>query len=98
MRVRLGRSFRRQRRWPERVVLVTRAGCHLCEQAEAVVTRVTAELGVARREVDVDADPAVAAEFGDRVPVLLIDGTEHTYWHVDEGRLRRALAGRRGWL
>jgi glutaredoxin len=80
------------------MVLVTRVSCHLCEQAQAIVSRVAAELAVAYREVDVDADPAVAAEFGDRVPVVLVDGTEHTYWRVDEDRLRRALAGRRGWL
>jgi glutaredoxin len=97
MRPRLGRSRRRRPR-PERVVLVTRVGCHLCEQAQAIVSRVTTELAVGYREVDVDADPAMTAEFGDRVPVVLVDGTEHTYWHVDEGRLRRALAGRRGWL
>jgi len=77
---------------------VTRPGCHLCAQAQEVVTRVAGDLRVTYREVDVDADPALAAEFGDRVPVVLVDGSEHTYWHVDEGRLRRALAGRRGWL
>ncbi len=79
-------------------MLVTRAGCHLCEPARAIVSRVAAEFAVAYREVDVDADPALTAEFGDRVPVVLVDGAEHTYWHVDEERLRRALAGRRGWL
>jgi glutaredoxin len=84
--------------WPERIVIVTRVGCHLCEQAQATVTRVATDLGVAYREVDVDADLALAGEFGDRVPVVLVDGTEHTYWNVDERRLRRALAGRRGWL
>jgi len=41
---------------------------------------------------------ALAGEFGDRVPVVLVDGTEHTYWNVDERRLRQALADRRGWL
>ena len=80
------------------MVLVTRGGCHLCEEAQAIVSRVATELAVAYREVDVDADPAVTAEYGDRVPVVLVDGTEHTYWQVDEGRLRRAVAGRRGWL
>lgn len=87
-----------QSMWPERIVIVTRVGCHLCEQAQATVTRVATDLGVAYREVDVDADLALAGEFGDRVPVVLVDGTEHTYWNVDERRLRQALAGRRGWL
>ena len=40
------------------MVLVTRVRCHLCQQARAIVSRVAAELALAYREVDVDADPA----------------------------------------
>ncbi len=39
-----------------------------------------------------DADPELRAEYGDRVPVILIDGAEHGYFEVEEPRLRRALA------
>ena len=49
-------------------------------------------------EQNVDADPTLASEYGDRVPVVLVDGKEHGYWRVEETRLRRALQGRRGWL
>jgi glutaredoxin-like protein DUF836 len=49
-------------------------------------------------ERNVDADPRLASEYGDRVPVVLVDGKEHSYWRVEEARLRRALQGRRGWL
>jgi hypothetical protein len=48
-------------------------------------------------ERDVDAETALAEEYGDRVPVVLLDGAEHCYWRVDEGRLRAALAGQRRW-
>jgi hypothetical protein len=41
---------------------------------------------------DVDSDPEWRAEYGDRVPVILIDGDEHGYWTVDEDRLRQALS------
>jgi hypothetical protein len=40
----------------------------------------------------VDGDPELRAEYGDRVPVILIDGCEHGYWKVEEQRLRAALA------
>jgi glutaredoxin len=73
------------------VVLVTRDGCHLCEDAEAVLRRLRDELGYDYREVDVDASTVLRDAFGDRVPVILIDGKEHGYWRVEEARFRRAL-------
>jgi hypothetical protein len=80
-----------------RLALLTRSGCHLCDDARAVLAAVAAEVGAAWDEHDVDADPVLAGEYGDRVPVVLLDGVEHAYWRVDEGRLRAALAGRRRW-
>ena len=41
--------------------------------------------------VDVDADPELRAEYGDRVPVIMIDGREHGFWRVEEPRFRSAL-------
>ena len=73
------------------VELLSRAGCHLCDDARRLVERVTAEAGVVWTETDVDADPALRAEFGDLVPVVRVDGKELGYWRIDEGRLRRAL-------
>jgi glutaredoxin len=73
------------------VTVVSRQGCHACEVAEADVERICADLGVAWSVSDVDADPELRAEYGDRVPVILIDGEEHGYWQVEEDRLRRAL-------
>ncbi|WP_156758038.1 glutaredoxin family protein [Actinokineospora pegani] len=74
-----------------RVTVVTRVGCHACEVAEADVARICADLGLGWTAQDVDADPELRAEFGDRVPVILVDGDEHGYWKVEEERLRRAL-------
>jgi glutaredoxin len=82
----------------ERVTLLTRPGCHLCDDARAAVVRVTADLGVGWREVNVDMSPDLADSYGDRVPVTLLDGREHGYWRVDEARLRRDLTvGRWPW-
>jgi len=74
------------------VTLITRADCHLCEEAEAVVVRLAAELGFEWAEIVPDADPARRDEYSDRVPVILIDGREHGYWRVEEPRFRAALA------
>ena len=74
-----------------RVTLITRAGCHLCDEASAVLRRLSAELGFGYSELDVDADPAMHAEYSDHVPVILVDGREHGYWRVEEPRLRKAL-------
>jgi glutaredoxin len=74
------------------VTLITRVGCHLCDQAKAVLLRLRDELGFGYDELDVDADPDRRNEYSDRVPVILLDGKEHGYWRVEEDRLRAALA------
>lgn len=74
------------------VTVMSRQGCHACEAAEADVRRICDELGVAWSVTDVDTDPELRAEYGDRVPVFLVNGEEHGYWEVEEDRLRAALA------
>jgi glutaredoxin len=74
------------------VTLITRVGCHLCEDASALLQKLRAELGFGYDELDVDADRDRRNEYSDRVPVILIDGKEHGYWRVEEDRLRKALA------
>jgi glutaredoxin len=74
------------------VTLVTRTGCHLCEEAETLLRRLSVELGFGYQELSVDADPGRRAEYSDRVPVILVDGREHGYWRVEEPRFRAAVA------
>lgn len=74
-----------------RVVVLTRAGCHLCEAAEQVVAGVVAETGDTWTTVDVDADPALVQRWSDEVPVTFVDGRQHDFWRVDPVRLREAL-------
>lgn len=76
-----------------RVRLYGREGCHLCEEARAVVARVCADLGEEFEEVDVDTDPVLGDRFSDEVPVTFVDGRQHDFWRVDEARLRAALGG-----
>lgn len=74
------------------VVVMTRQGCPSCVRAEEDVERICGELGVPWSAADVDSDAEWQAEYGDRVPVILIDGAEHGYWKVEEERFRKALA------
>jgi hypothetical protein len=74
-----------------RLQLLTRTGCHLCMTAAETLERIGGEAGLVPSLVDVDADPDLQAEYGDRVPVVLLDGREHSYFTVDVDRLRRDL-------
>ena len=74
-----------------RLQLLTRVDCHLCAVAAETLERIAGEAGLTVVEVDVDADPELQAEYGDRVPVVLLDGREHSYFTVDVDRLRRDL-------
>ena len=78
-----------------RVQVLVRARCPTCDRMEAAVAAVCDELGVAWRRVDVDdaaTDPELRHEYGDVVPVTLVDGREHASWSVDRAALRAALA------
>lgn len=74
-----------------RLTLLTRPGCHLCEQARAALDRVAATTGEQWTETDVTTDLDLEREYGDRLPVVLLDGREHGYWRVEEDRLLRDL-------
>jgi glutaredoxin len=76
-----------------RLTLITRVDCHLCDVAKEEIASVAAQAGVEYRVVDVDSDPALQAEYWDRVPVILLDGREHGYWRVEQERLLRDLRG-----
>ena len=78
---------------PRTITLLTRPGCHLCDDARAVIARVAADLGVGWDERDITRSEADLREYGEMIPVTLIDGVQHDFWRVDESRLRRALAG-----
>ena len=75
-----------------RLQLLTRQECHLCENAAATLEPIAAEAGLVVTMLDVDANPELQAEYGDRVPVVLLDGREHSYFTVDVPRLRRDLS------
>lgn len=73
------------------VELMVRATCGSCERVAAQIEPVVANAGAKLVLVDVDERPELAAEFGDRVPVVVIDGEEFACWEVDNGELAEAL-------
>ncbi|GGO78255.1 MULTISPECIES: glutaredoxin family protein [Nocardioides] len=74
-----------------RVTLYGKPGCHLCDDARTVVERVCADLGVDWVEQSILDDPALRERYAEEIPVVLVDGRQHTFWRVDEARLRAAL-------
>lgn len=74
-----------------RVHVLVRDGCHLCEDAVAVVSAVCTAAGQEWSLEDVDADADRLREFGELVPVVFVDGVRHAVYRVDRARLREAL-------
>lgn len=70
------------------LLLYSRRGCHLCETAEDLLAAWRCAVEV----IDVDADPGVAAAYGDRVPVLVRDGAVVMEGRFDDAGIVRLLA------
>jgi glutaredoxin len=56
------------------VVMYTRQGCHLCEEAWEVLRQAARRYPLDLRQVDVDSDPALVEQYGEQVPVVAVDG------------------------
>jgi glutaredoxin len=77
------------------VTLYGKPGCHLCDDAREVVAAVRERCEFELREVDVSVDPALHREYGERIPVVAVDGEDRFQYHVDAARLLAALDGAR---
>jgi glutaredoxin len=76
-----------------RVVVYTKPGCHLCEDACAAVARIAAEYDATWTAHDITGDPALMRQWAEYVPVIVVDGAVHDWFRVRPDRLRAALAG-----
>ena len=81
------------------VTLLTRAGCGMCERAAQQLAALREELDFELVTTDVDVaaeagDASLRARYGDLLPVILLNGTEHSYWDVDEQALRADIPAR----
>lgn len=77
------------------LTLIGKPGCHLCDDAEAVIDDVLKdlELHISVEKKNILDDEALFARYSEEIPVLLINGKVHNYWHIDPERLRSALVG-----
>lgn len=80
------------------LTLLTKPGCHLCDDARQVVSGVleglTAEPAapvVTLEELSILDDPELLSRYADEIPVVLIDGRVHNIWRIDPARLRAAI-------
>ena len=69
------------------VVLYTRSGCHLCDEARSVILSVRAREPFSYDEVDIDTDDDLLRDYGIRIPVVTVDGEERLEIAVDEREL-----------
>jgi hypothetical protein len=76
---------------PARITLLSKPGCHLCDDARAVIVKVATDLDVGWDERDITLSEEDLREYWDKIPVTLVDGVEHDFWRVSEPRLRVAL-------
>ena len=73
---------------PHQATIYTRAGCHLCEEAQAMLNR----YGIRPELVDIDRNPALFERYDECVPVVFIDGIERFRGRVNEVLLKRILS------
>ncbi len=76
---------------PNVVTVYTRKGCHLCDVAIETLESLQPELHFDIEKRFIDGDPDLEAKYGERIPVIQIDGQHHDFWHVDPARFRSSL-------
>ena len=79
-----------------KVVIYSRANCHLCEEAEKNVREVLIEIHFDLEVIDINGDQELERLYGEEVPVITINGDMHDYYKVDKQRLLKALRALNG--
>jgi glutaredoxin len=73
------------------VTVYSRHGCHLCEDAVTILQSLQPELNFEIGIIYIESDPELEKLYGDKVPVIQIDGEHHDFWRVDPERFRSSL-------
>lgn len=76
------------------IELIGKPGCHLCEEARAIIEVVATEEGVSWRERSILEEQELFDAYAEQIPVTLINGEVHDIWRVDAERLREAIRQR----
>lgn len=71
--------------------LLTKPGCHLCDDARATVGKVAGEFGLSYTDTNIEEFPELMQEHAVEIPVLKINGRVHDFWQINPKRLTRAL-------
>lgn len=80
------------------LTIISKPDCHLCDVARAVVDIVVADFpedDLVIEEISILDDPALYAQWWERIPVVLIDERLHAHWRLDAARLRTAIEAAR---
>ena len=76
---------------PVVIDVYTRPGCHLCEEARAVIDAVASREGACVVEHDITADPALERRYAERIPVVVVAGRHHADWRVTDSGVTAAV-------
>ena len=77
----------------KKLVLISKPGCHLCDDAREIILEVLKDFpDVSFEEKNMLDDQKLIDAYSDEIPVVLIDGKQHSFWRVDSHRLREALS------
>lgn len=79
---------------PLQVTLYGRAGCHLCDEAEATLRRIAGDLPMLLTVVDIEGDEALLRRYLFEIPVVVVDGSEVARAPISALRLQRELTAR----
>jgi len=79
---------------PPEFVLLSRVGCHLCDDARQLLEHLRSEFEFTVRIVDVDGDADLVRQYGDKVPVILVDGRSRLWGRINPVLLRRIIKKR----
>ena len=70
------------------VILYSKPGCHLCDEARSYLEDAAAEVGIAYDEIDILRDPALFERYRYRIPVIVVDGIERLEGNIEADEVR----------
>jgi glutaredoxin len=73
------------------ITIYGRTGCHLCEDALKVLQSLQDQLNFSIEEILIDGNEELEKQYGEKIPVTLIDGVHHDFWRVEPERFRSSL-------
>jgi glutaredoxin len=76
------------------VTLYSRPGCHLCDDMKTLVNQVARSIPLSLSVVDISTDPRLERQYGEEIPVLVVDGKKAAKYRISESDLRRLLNSR----